>query len=60
MMEMVKLAGTDLTVSRIGMGGTNLGAPFSQAQVEDHIDAFLGMGGNLIDTAHVYSNWIPG
>ena len=60
MMEKVKLSGTDLTVSRIGMGGTNLGAPLTQAQVDDHIDAFLNLGGNLIDTAHVYSNWIPG
>ena len=61
MMERVKLAGTNLTVSRIGMGSTNFGAPMlPQAQVEEHIDAFLALGGNLIDTAHVYSNWIPG
>ena len=23
-------------------------------------DTYLDLGGNLIDTAHVYSNWIPG
>ena len=61
MMEQVRLINTDLTVSRIGMGSTNFGAPvLPQSQVEDHIDAFLDLGGNLIDTAHVYSDWIPG
>ncbi len=61
MIETVRLAGTDLTVSRIGMGGTIFGTPkLPQEQAEDHIDAFLDMGGNLIDTAHVYSDWIPG
>ncbi|MGN1019408.1 MAG: aldo/keto reductase [Aristaeellaceae bacterium] len=59
MMETIRLPGTELTVSRLCMGTANFGASLDQQQVSAHLDAFLAHGGNLIDTAHVYCNWLP-
>ena len=59
-METIRLHGTDLTVSRLSMGTVNFGAALNQQQVNAHLDAFTAHGGNLIDTAHVYCNWLPG
>ena len=60
MLETIRLHGTDLTVSRLCMGTVNFGAALNQQQVNAHLDAFTAHGGNLIDTAHVYCNWLPG
>ena len=59
MMETLRLPGTELTVSRLCMGTANFGASLDQHQVSAHLDAFLAHGGNLVDTAHVYCNWLP-
>lgn len=59
-MQTVRLSGTDLTVSRLCMGTVNFGAPLDREQVDRHLDRFLELGGNFVDTAHVYSDWIPG
>ena len=59
-MKTIRLQGTGLTVSRLCMGTVNFGAALNQQQVSAHLDAFTAHGGNLIDTAHVYSNWLPG
>src|SRR5258707_9989999 len=38
-----------------------MGAPtLPRAAAFDLLDEFVALGGNFIDTAHVYSNWIPG
>ena len=59
-MKKVQLTGTDITVSRICMGAVNFGAALSEANARKMMDAFLEKGGNFVDTAHVYSNWILG
>ena len=59
-MQTVRLSGTDLTVSRLCMGTVNFGAPLDREQVDRHLDRFLELGGNFVDPAHVYSDWIPG
>lgn len=59
-MKKIQLYGTNLTVSRLCMGTVNFGATLNQQQVNDHLDQFIRLGGNFIDSAHVYSNWIPG
>ena len=59
-MRTIKLLNTDLNVSRLCLGTLNFGTVLTQDQVFRHMDIFLEHGGNFIDTAHVYSNWIPG
>lgn len=59
-MKTIHLKGTDLTVSRLCMGANNFGSKLSQEQVNAHLDRFVELGGNFVDTAHVYSDWIPG
>jgi len=59
-MQTVKLYGTDLDVSRLCMGTVNFGAVLDERQVDEHLSRFLEYGGNFVDTAHVYSDWIPG
>lgn len=59
-MKTTPLYGTDLIVSRLCMGAVNFGTKLDQQQVNAHLDRFIELGGNFIDTAHVYSDWIPG
>lgn len=49
---------TDLNVSPVGLGTANAGLAWDGADACRIFDAYLDMGGNLIDTAHVYSDWI--
>lgn len=59
-MEKVQLYGTELVVSRLCMGTANFGTALDQQQMNAHLDRFVELGGNFVDTAHVYSDWIPG
>jgi aryl-alcohol dehydrogenase-like predicted oxidoreductase len=45
---------------RIGLGTARLGAGGSREDAYALLDAFVDLGGTLIDTAAVYSDWIPG
>ena len=38
----------------------SLGGPWTRPTSFTLLDAFLGAGGNFIDTADVYSKWVPG
>ena len=57
-MEKRKLG--SLTVSSLGFGGNVLGWTADEKISFRLLDAFREAGGNLIDTADVYSNWVPG
>ncbi len=54
------LAKTDLRVSHVCLGGNVFGWSADEAQSHQVLDAFLELGGNFIDTADVYSEWVPG
>ena len=54
---MINIPGTDLTASSIGLGTVKTGVTYEKA--DSLISLFLSLGGNLIDTARVYSDWIP-
>jgi aryl-alcohol dehydrogenase-like predicted oxidoreductase len=58
-MNYVQLTNTDLTLSSICLGAGNFGATILQADAFALMDAFVDLGGNFLDTAHVYANWIP-
>ena len=45
-------------VSVIGLGSTDFGGKCPESQARDFLDAYLALGGNLIDTAHVYGDFV--
>ena len=55
-----KMQGTALTVSAVAMGSALFGATYSEDFAFEQLDLFAEYGGNLIDTAHVYNDWIEG
>ena len=57
---MKTLPNTDLTVSAICLGTSDLGTVVPEAGAFALLDAFVDGGGNFLDTAAVYANWIPG
>ena len=59
-MKRISIPGTDLTLFPLGLGTAQAGLAWSGAEADALYDAFLDAGGNLIDTAHVYSDWVPG
>ena len=59
-MERRTLSGSGLNVSALRMGTVNFGSKISEKQAFAHMDRYAELGGNLLDTAHVYSDWIPG
>lgn len=58
-MERMQMQGTDLLVSPFGFGTTEAGVSWKEEETERLIGTYLELGGNVIDTAHVYSDWIP-
>ncbi|MCY1017622.1 aldo/keto reductase [Pyxidicoccus sp. MSG2] len=60
-MEARKALGTsDLKVSPLCLGGNVFGWTCDEATSFAVLDAYLEGGGNFIDTADVYSRWVPG
>ncbi len=54
------LSTTDLTVSRLCLGGNVFGWTADEDQSFSVLDAYANAGGNFIDTADVYSAWGEG
>ena len=50
-MEMRTLAGSQLTVSALSMGTANFGTGISPEQAFAHMDRYVELGGNFLDTA---------
>jgi aryl-alcohol dehydrogenase-like predicted oxidoreductase len=59
-MEQKKLGPSDLNVPSICLGGNIYGWTLSEADTFHQLDHALDVGLNFIDTADVYSRWIPG
>lgn len=54
----ITISDTDLTFHPLGLGTVNAGLAWDGADADRIFDTFLDMGGSLIDTAHVYSDWV--
>lgn len=54
------LGSTDLLVSPLCFGGNVFGWTADRDTSFEILDAYVGFGGNFIDTADAYSHWIPG
>lgn len=59
-MKTITLPNTTLTVSRLCLGAADMGGAIDRAGSFELLDAFCAAGGNFIDTAAVYSDWLPG
>lgn len=59
-MKYQAIAQTNLNLSAICFGGGPLGSSISEAESFAFLDAFAYAGGNFIDTAVLYANWVPG
>jgi len=59
-MDRVRVPRTDIEISVLCLGVAEIGV--RQAEIEAHhlLDYWVQSGGNAIDTARVYSDWIPG
>lgn len=57
--DRMTIPGTDLSVSRLCLGGNRLGGQLDRDQSFALLDSFVEQGGNFIDSAHVYANWLP-
>lgn len=54
------LGSSDLEVFPLALGGNVFGWTADEAQSFTVLDAYTAAGGNFIDTADVYSAWVPG
>ncbi|MEC3948264.1 aldo/keto reductase [Sphingobium sp. HWE2-09] len=59
MLSKVTIANTDLTVSRLCYGTNMLGWQIDQDHSNAILDRFADLGGNFIDTARSYGDWMP-
>ena len=55
-----RIAATDLDVFPLCLGGNVFGWTTDEATSFTVLDAYAAAGGNFIDTADVYSSWVPG
>ncbi|MCW5316910.1 aldo/keto reductase [Nostoc sp. KVJ3] len=58
--ERRKLGHSGLEVSPISFGGNVFGWTIDENSSFEILDHFMAAGGNFIDTADVYSKWVPG
>jgi len=58
MAKYMKIRDTALNVCRIGLGTANAGLAWDGAASFRMLDAYVDRGGNLIDTARIYSDWV--
>lgn len=59
-METRRLGRSDLQVSPICFGGNVFGWTVPRETAFSLLDRFVEAGGNFVDTADVYSTWVPG
>ena len=57
---MAKLRGIDAEIFPLVLGGNTFGWTSDESTSDQVLDAYTEAGGNLIDTADVYSAWAPG
>ncbi|MBX3561197.1 MAG: aldo/keto reductase [Sphingomonas sp.] len=59
-MDMRKLGASGFATPRLVLGGNVFGFTVKGGEAFDVLDRFVAAGGTMIDTADVYSNWVPG
>jgi aryl-alcohol dehydrogenase-like predicted oxidoreductase len=59
-MRPLPLPQTSLSVSPLWLGGVPFGNTLDEPATFALLDRFVALGGNAIDTARIYSDWVPG
>jgi aryl-alcohol dehydrogenase-like predicted oxidoreductase len=59
-MQLRALGRSGLSVSPLCLGGNVFGWTADEATSHALLDRYAAAGGNFIDTANVYSSWVPG
>src|ERR1700760_1657205 len=59
-MQKRQLGRSELQVAPLAFGGNVFGWTIDEASSFKLLDAFVSAGFNLVDTADVYSRWVPG
>jgi aryl-alcohol dehydrogenase-like predicted oxidoreductase len=59
-MDRVRIPGTDIEISALCLGVAEIGVRQTEIEARRLLDYWLRNGGNGIDTARIYSDWIPG
>jgi aryl-alcohol dehydrogenase-like predicted oxidoreductase len=59
-MKTVVIPAANLKVSQICLGTSNFGSSISQAEAFRLLDTYVDHGGNFLDTARVYAEWLTG
>jgi aryl-alcohol dehydrogenase-like predicted oxidoreductase len=59
-MDRVRIAGTDIEISALCLGVAEIGVRQTETEAHRLLDYWVKSGGNGIETARVYSDWIPG
>ncbi|SFB26274.1 Predicted oxidoreductase [Cohnella sp. OV330] len=54
------IPGLDQPCSVIVLGGVHLGTRLDESDSMRLLDLYADAGGNMVDTAEVYGNWVPG
>lgn len=57
-MKYTSLPGTELPASRVVLGTAWFGTAIAEDASYKLMDAFVEQGGNFLDTAHMYANWV--
>ncbi len=60
MLSKLTIANTDLSVSELCYGTNMLGTAVDQEGSNAILDRFVELGGNFIDSARMYGDWVPG
>lgn len=58
-MQTLQLPGTSLEVSPLCLGTNQFGTGLDDAAAGRILDGFIALGGNFIDTARSYGDWVP-
>jgi len=58
--RMARLSGTDLDVFPLCLGGNVFAWTADEQESFALLDVYAAAGGNFVDTADVYSSWVPG
>lgn len=59
-MKRIQIKETTLALCPIGFGTANAGVAWDKEDAFKMLDQYVSLGGNVIDTARIYNDWIPG